>query len=482
MLEPGARAILAVTVLIATVLGSGCLAPEACSVAVEPPKPGTTVSYEGSGRLETPSQNYAIIDWGIFQGGGSQELVVMPEGSSLKVQVSEAQDATMGLEGTFHPTWQVDYTVSMPGRPAVRFASEWVDASDGHLVAEAMLAMRQAEDGGPIHVMQLGRVHRPVAFAASPLWGETLREGKSWNFQLPMPLFFPIQGNYTPGEISFAVTKTFIDAGRCEAQVDMTYTIPELPGTWSYQYTMAEGNPFPQTIREIAVGSRPPLHLDLGGLVVGGGESISLWSQPPPFNDPSWSRTEQLQAQRDGFLAGGERVFPTSYAQAMAALRADAAAGQWLRENPDAVPNRVRHVLGNPGENIVDQWQINFVNPDGLGRTLTVQRERPMIALIGQETLSVSMETTSDPGEELPRLAESVITVDELARIHQQFYGKPVEVLDCFLPLAQCAVGRHDSMQMGYAGKSSLSLAGLTVDVNRGWVLQEESADPSAVQ
>jgi hypothetical protein len=195
----------------------------------------------------------------------------------------------------------------------------------------------------------------------------------------------------------------------------------------------------------------------------------------PQFNPNSdWPLTGLNRSpHQGGFLADRDIGAPTSYDEAVTAMRSDEQAGAWLRDHPDAVPASVRHEDHLPSSPTglaqpIDAWVVTWIDSSGASLAVRAQKQTYSTTLL-PATIQVS-ESTPDlpPSFPVETLGPSLKRMLEVAR---NYYGDSQINFTCDLAGSSCSFDPErggGGIQLGF---------GLVFWLEHGWVVQEASSE-----
>lgn len=480
--------------LVVSALG-GCLgeiySPDSCTTVDIPSLDSdseTEFDFEGP-RILRPSTDYILGTWPGETPNRSGGPLRFQEETTVEVDVADRPEAHVSLSGEERSAWQVTYTAREPNRTtAYPFLDIWIDAETGNPIEITGRGVDRDPDAGVRHSRWWGGWGRPQLLVSSLFWGEELEEGDAGTLTYPRGLYFPqLDSQAEEGVVEWTVDA--VTAGEnCRARLSVDLSPPPSVGDGldqSITIVFEDGVPLPVRYEaRLADPSVDPFEARLLEHDPGDGEPLPAFQEAPV---PA-GRLPTAPSQ-EGFLAGGEDVFPLSYEEALEALRDGEETGPWLRDHPEARPQKVIHEPGAPDDRVVDGWEMRWVASDGESRWLTAtQRER--LVPMGSET---ETETAMREAKERPRPPEeaSWVTLDALAELHRRIYDAPLRALDCEFAAPEdpsgpgpCLLGPVEHTDHAYHDPGGARVGGIWGTVvwpERGIVAVEQSYSPEAV-
>ena len=295
----------------------------------------------------------------------------------------------------------------------------------------------------------------------------------------------PIPGPYLErpdGRLDFKVDQVKAAPSGCRALAQVGFIEPDVNGFGAmFHYELDSETPLP--LRVVAdfyhnISSQEPrptghMELVLQRFTPGIGPEVPSFQPNPPWPPTGLERFPLV----DGFLADRDIGTPTSYDEAVSAMRADDQAGAWLSEHPDAIPASVSHEGHLPTSAMsltqpIDAWAITWVDPAGNSLAVRAQKEAYSAPLL-PPTIQVS-ESEPDLPPSFPDEAVGP-SLAQMLGIARKFYGSDRLNLTCNLVASTCAFDPADgneSVQLGF---------GLVFWLKHGWVVQESSAHASSL-
>jgi hypothetical protein len=460
--------------LLALALPAGCLAPAAgCAFLPPAPMAGSSFVFETDrGFLWSPGTG-PVVHSGFGPPGPEGGPVLFQPGSRLEVAIGAEPAQRMGHDGNLHEAWGVAYAVEVPGHGRMPVATEWVDAGSGRLVASFQPSLLEQE-GKPMHQTRYLRDDLPPVFLASMWWNQTWRAGDTARHTLRAEQTTPPAEQGRRATVEARVVRAGDGGGGCAADIEGTYHNPAdgyralfflhwlsgspLPSLLRFHYEpTAEGAPAVDALElRLAAGPQdgPPDH----------GRTLAAWTQRP-LGPGGIARAPLV----DGFLSGS-LPFPHSFSEARQAALADAVAGPWLREHPDAIAAEVTHVLGS--DSLRDTWRILWVTGSSSLRA-TIDFAKPLLAsLPDQATVRAAPEGGRPPPSYQP------VSLAAVVELHRTLYGRDPEVLVCDWFRQVCTMGTHDATarpRSGGVGGGLFIHIGIGIDIQEGRLLQEDA-------
>lgn len=485
---------LAVLVALAATPLAGCLGPgtgtaEAGSHGTDPScgpvkipavHAGTSFTYDAEGFFGLQGSGTDLVYEYRWE---DEDDSVLPEGSQVRVAVGSKRHH-VGALGHYQEAFQATYWVEHPDHPEpLAVADQYLSADDGQLVFDWV--RYSGNLGGQEGDLQLGlpQMWNDTGLLQAPLlWDRPLREGDAWRIE---GAEFPFTiANTTPASVELTIEAVDRVAGACEARAELIERRPyagglDGPERVEIVFRSDRALPVRYTVHH---PSGAVASLELAEVRPGSGERL------PAFQGSPMPETNLSQAPPfESIPAGGEDVFPTSFRRAVQAVRDDPRKGLWLDLHPDARPVYVYHGMGHPEGSIIDAWLIEWRTPDGdrMGADIEYHEEREMG---DDDRYTVDDFKYLSERASYPEGAADWVTMEALALVHHRVYGTPPEVLVCQPGLGACHVGTHDGTNQPQEcdgcdeqGGGLFRNPGITVDLERGWVLREQSFDRDAL-
>jgi len=463
------------------VLPAAPVLPTPCTFVMVPSSYGDQYEYAAEGKLILAfTVGGILVDWSIVDPSvpSKAQALELPPTSKIIIAVAHETKTRLSLPGSMRPGVQVSYWAIHPdhSRP-LPFYDEWFDSESGALL-QVVARAPGSTDGEPYHHEFMTRSDRPGLFLSALFWETTIHPGVRGQLSFARWSDKP-EGDST---LDYGVDATYIQEERCHAKVHADFRNEAQATNYRLSFELEENLPVPRSYEEHYQrdGQEARLAGALHLLSISGRGAQHLAAFHPAQSDSQTSLS--LAPLEDGFLAGGQGVFPTSFAVAKGAALNDTAAGQWFRGHPSAIPSSARHAVGSPGSGIIDQWNINWVAPNG-DNLFTAITKRRLGLPIPIDRFDVGSSIPSDP-DLFPSSTGLATTLDSLARMHFDSYGRPVEVLVCHFSTNMCSVGTHAETHWPYAcdGCGSTQIfPGIFLWVTAGLVNQESSYDTDAL-
>lgn len=180
----------------------------------------------------------------------------------------------------------------------------------------------------------------------------------------------------------------------------------------------------------------------------GSGSSLPAFQPASPPLVPT--TTLERAPPQDGFLPDRGRLWPTTYDEAVRAIRDQLDhVDRWLREHPQAVPVNAMHRLGHPDALIHDEWWITWFAPNGEREGGVAQNKSRTVLRQENEIQAGALQDSAD--YTYPDRPGPWVKLSEMARIHRIVYREDPEIVDCNVSRGVCWVGTHRSMHRPYA-------------------------------
>lgn len=481
------RLCLVAAAVVSTPALAGCLgafpstplAEECEAVQIPSPRGGASFRYNASGRgILRPTIDAYEADWGAVTGTSQHEIPLRFRGNtSLEVHVAEEPRPHRWASGEVAPAHQVTLTAYSSNRSAhLPFLDVWLDPATGNAVDLLDRNGKYDPERGVRHIRNFGGWGRPPLLLASLFWDGGLEDGASGTLPLPEVAFAP-EPDKEVGSVSWDV-RTSPGGQGCRATVRARVEPPEPDGVGqTMTATFTQGTPLPVRYRaDFPPSDVRDLRLRLRSWDGGDGPRL------PSFEAAEKPETTfPLKPLEDGFLPRSKEIFPTSYDEALRALREGERTGRWLRENPRARPQLVEHAPGDPESRVVDGWTMRWVTPDREARWLYVTKREPVVPLMNGTETETRMSTAGNIPP-YPEANRTAIPLGSLAKLHQEAYGIPLRALECTFAwqghpdVGACELGPVNATAFGYHREPTAGIHwGFTVWLERGRVLSEAS-------
>ncbi len=472
---------------------AGCLESLAdtgeCTVHLPAVTAGDTYLYEANGSLaHIYTTAGAVTHWtavddtwteGNLAFGG---ILTVNKGATLKIRIADQPIPRLQYQGLVRPAYQIAYEVKDPAHePVFHYVDEWMDAESGDLVAASLRATYDFGDDQD-HLIRLMRDGRAPLFISGALPSE-LEAGHRIGINSapevrggPRARAERIEGG---AALDGSVQRTELIRGVCHAFVEIEYS--ELRNTRSeiqiqIRATYRDGRPLPVEYTEHYPPSFGYLDMKLVLAEYRGANGAAL----PEWNPPSRQNGSlKTQIAPDGFLPYTKNIFPTTFAEAEQAIRADEVAATWLNARADATLLEVRHVMGDPSTDAVDQWEITWADNEKALLTATATKRRSLLPdtpVTKREEIQVTTKL-GDKADDLPGPVTPRIALDDMDKLSRTFYKEPLEFLSCDFFRNDCWFGSHNVTGWPKAGETGggLPQPGLMIFLEAGWLFMEQS-------
>lgn len=449
-----------------------------------PAPAGSSYVYAARGYVVLElSQGSLTVDWRAAEPPSEgQQPLVLPEGSNLTLSVASTPISTLDLYGRQRQAFQVTTWAERADTGSVLPAGDQrIDATTGELVWRASRSMIAA-NGKVQHFATFGMRHRPGLLLAPVFWNESLHTGDRGAFT-HLAQVVAGGGPVERHNATYEVAGVYLRDGVCHADIAVD---PGFPRAVSERIELTLTSEHSVPVRYVQVYKPSVLQAgrDFGFAFENLEMSLDevhrgLGPPLPPFEPEPLveNRTVLPRARLDeGFLAARGGVFPTDFDEALAAIRNESEARTWLERHPDARPTQVTHRLGRPGSRVIDEWDVKWSEPGGSGLRTTATKERRDLVIIEEEAIEV--QTAEEGPDAYPNEVPDWPTMKALVDVHRTVYRTQPEFLQCWTSEAKCWVGTHAATGTPYVGESGTSIPGIVVDMDRGWVVQEQSWDP----
>lgn len=468
---------------------AGCLSPlsgpaGACTVTVPPLSGGARTTFAAEGVFQDLSRGL-LVDWGAFGSDRDKSeagIVEFPEGSTLRLAVSEAPKDRLSTYGRLRDAWQVTWWADRPDEPAVPARESLVDAGNGHLLQLGYRAylwyddLEKAEHGLRF---EWYRTDRPPLLGTPLIWNEPLETGDrivqtwyepAWN----------ATGSPEIGErLDLRVAETWRDDGVCHARLTGTTRMDP----FYYHETDEDGQETEATdsnLTLVVADDRPlPIRYRWANPMLGA-STLEMTAhragdgQPlPSFESGIPEATSALErVPADEMWEGSKEAHATGFGRARRAVEATETGGEWFANHSEAVPVDVDHDPDVDGQ-VVDRWDITWVDPTTRGLALDAVVERRNVlpgGLTGETEVEARAERT---WHALPLNRSTWPSFQAMNRISQQMYGEPAEDIYCELDEGDCHFGPADAVvETGTA-------LGTFVFLPQGWIRLDTSLSPA---
>jgi hypothetical protein len=439
-----------------------------CEVNIPIPRVGSKSTYQAIGQYISPNSYEYVAAW-----DSETEHQLRPRFTGeeeLVITIGEAEPR-VNHRAELEPAHRISYERNLNESSVVLF-DEWIN-TDGALL---QLHMRQVwflgEMAKQFHYQSY--TDRPAAFGSNILWGQTI--GPSWEFSTEFE-----GGQYGPthrmpgsGEIQASVSMIGLNENEdCEAEILLSVTWPNEENSWAKsfseftaRYLVQDGLAWPSTINMTWVDGGQ-FYLENQNQMIGAGEFVVPYSGGYFMEDHLVS-----SPTKNGWPVDEECKFGTCLATAEFFIRGNARAAEWFLSNPDYVPYKLDHFDADPDSYYDDAWALEWQSGSNILQGIFVS----ITDSAGQ--VFINKKTAEDP---MPLWHDELISIDDLAFVHEQVFGGEPEVLFCRLDF-ECGVNTHIGAgrpRLLSDGEGSTSTPVGAVVGLHGTMYQIDTIDPS---
>lgn len=456
---------------------AGCIAfgGDACAVVVPSATSGSQFFYAASGNffgLEAPVRVSEEIR-PEFSSGAFQE------DSRLRVEIGRETEPRLSSGGVERSSFRLSFIYVPVQGPEFEFRVEYLDAETGDVI-QVVHPLGSSNDGAPLSETLFVNPGLPSLFGVGLLWNQRIDKGFRGHADFAPPVYFPGEvaanrwsrltlhhdsSTVTPDDSCQVTLGGTISGGRYARYAPVT-----IKATFGEGLAVA-------TSFEVQFTDAPRTRLALTLLDAKAADGRILPSFRPReasdgYND---STNLTLRPLRDGFLEGGDQLFPTPYSTAIARIRDDEEARRWFESHPDAILADGIHRNGDPETSLVDAWFLSWYSrePTG-GATGIVEKHQydPPAAILQPEFQVAFNEHAVDPVDRAPTRGP---TLDELAKVVRNTHKGSLEYVFCYMGDGICTVGGFAATGMQPArpgeGLGAGLLPGLRVSLDDGLLL-----------
>lgn len=462
--------------LVALALG-GCLEPEAARLTSEQSCDRVTVpflavgaraTYSGAGRalpISSPdwSPGRAFMGQQVERGFSAFDLM---EGERIDVEVLEPEGMHAGPY-RYSALVPIRYALLSSNDSRLEMGTEWMD---GSVVVARRLANWDVGAGAPLHIHHLTLDGLPGAWGSSVLWGKDLTLGDSDSGTYRTEITAPgWPDEHRQWRWDVVELQSDVARGACIATVRFTVDRgPTFGGTISHLVTVASGTGWPVVVRNDAVpaGAGAWVELDFSN---GHTNEVPL--------APSGKTPVRVAPPSDGFLAAHEWGPWTPLPSAVSAAAEHPETIVWRSLHDGAKLISASRALADPDTSFYDAWTLLYQHAQASWRVKVFSLDPP--GSDGQQRFHVEGRAESGGTDELVR--EPWPRFEDVTDAFVLLKGMFPEHGTCSVETKACDLGMHG--QTGFPKQAPGAVAGqgfrgLIVDLERGWVVGEQSRGP----
>lgn len=456
---------------------AGCTAfgGDACKAVVPPATAGSQFLYAASGNffgLEAPVRVSEEIRPEFSSGA-------FEENSWLRLEIGRDAEPKVASGGGEQRSFRLGFTYVPVEDSEIEFRVEYLDAETG-FVNQVVHPVGSSNDGSPLSETLFVNPGLPPLLGMGLLWNQQIGRGFRIQADFAPPVYFPVDDatiHWSRLVLRHEATEATPDGG---CQVTLGGTISGgryaryAPVTIraAYDEGVAAAKSFEVQFTD---PPRTRLALTLIDATAGDGAILPLFRSLQASDGYQGSTNLTLRPLRDGFLEGGEQLFPTPYATAIARIRDDEEARGWFESHKDAALADAIHRNGDPETTLVDAWFFSWYSRESnSGATGIVERHRydPPASVLQPEFQVAFNEHSVDPIDRVPTRGP---ILDELAEVVQTTQKGPLEYIFCYMGDAICTMGSFAATGMQPArpgeGLGTGILPGLRVSLDDGMLL-----------
>jgi hypothetical protein len=400
-----------------------------CEVNVPIPRVGGKSTYQAIGQYISPNSYEYVAAW---DNESKHQLRPRFTGEEeLVITIGEAEPR-VNHRAEVEPAHRISYERNLNESSVVLF-DEWINM-DGVLL---QLHMRQAWFSGELarQFHYQSYTDRPAAFGSNIFWGQSIDVNWSFSTKFEGGQYGGTHRMPGSGEIQASVSKIRVnETGVCEAEIRLSVTWPNEENSlaksfsdFTASYLVQDSLSWPSKINMTWVDGGQ-FYLENQKQTAGSGESLT------PFAGGYLMENHAMSSPTvNGWPVDAECEFGTCLATAEFFIQLNAEAAEWFLTNPDFVPYKLLHFGADPDSYYDDVWSLEWQSGSNILQGIFVS--------IADSAGQVFIEEKTT-GNEMPLWHDELISIDDLAFVHEQVFGGEAEVLSCQLNL-DCGVNTH---------------------------------------